>query len=281
VDSDRGPRSSTTDHRRRLRLRYRDVCVACGTALTAGTDAFYDGALKTVCCISCPIQADQAEQPLDHGIAGGSARREFERRAEKRAVETKGRIGSRLGGLVVALTDEPQSTRAWAKGAQGEEKLAKSLAGVPSIKVLNDRRVAGRRGNIDHLVIAPGGVFVVDAKQYKGLIQIRDRGGLFRKDERLYVGGHDCSHLAENMGWQVAVVEIALRTIGLDPVPPVFPVLCFVDGDWPMFRPPASYRGVRLEGTHSLRKLVLAGNALDTLAIERVTRVLANALPSK
>jgi len=168
VDSDRGTRpSSTTDHRRRLRLRYRDVCASCGTALSAGADAFYDAASKTVCCITCPIQADRAEQPLDHGIAGGSARREFERRADKRAAETKGRFGIRLGGLVVALTDEPQSTRAWAAGARGEEKLAKALAGIPSIEVLNDRRVRETRGNIDHLVIGPGGVFVVDAKPTK------------------------------------------------------------------------------------------------------------------
>ena len=37
------------------------------------------------------------------------------------------------------------------------------------------------------------------AKRYKGRLQIRDKGGLFRTDNRLYVGGRDCSRLADNM----------------------------------------------------------------------------------
>ena len=200
------------------------MCARCGAGLPKGADAFHDAASKTICCLSCPIQADLAEQPLNYGIAGGSARREFERRTEKRAAETKGRFGNRLGGLMVALTNEPQSTRAWAAGARGEEKLAKALDGIPSIEVLNDRRVPRTSGNIDHLVIGPGGVFVVDAKHYTGLIRIRDRGGLLRKDEGLYVGGRDCSHLAENMCWQVAAVERALGSAGLEAVPPILPV---------------------------------------------------------
>jgi len=35
-------------------------------------------------------------------------------------------------------------------------------------------------------------------------------------------------------------------------------VLCFVDGDWPLFRPPSSFRGVRLEGSRSIRSLLTA-----------------------
>jgi len=82
------------------------------------------------------------------------------------------------------------------------------------------------------------------------------------------------------MGWQVAAVEHALSSAGLQAVPPILRVLCFVDGDWPLFRPPASFRGVRLEGTNSLRKLVASGNSLDAIGIERATRALAIALPS-
>ena len=42
-------------------------------------------------------------------------------------------------------------------------------------------------------MIAPAGLFIVDAKHYEGRLRIRDRGGLFRTDERLYVGGRDRS----------------------------------------------------------------------------------------
>jgi hypothetical protein len=44
--------------------------------------------------------------------------------------------------------------------------------------VLHDLAVAGSRANLDHLVIGPGGVFVVDSKQYRGRLQIDGFGRL-------------------------------------------------------------------------------------------------------
>jgi hypothetical protein len=96
--------------------------------------------------------------------------------------------------------------------------------------VLNDRRVPGTRGNIDHLLIAPAGVFVVDAKRYEARLEIRDKGGLFRTDERLYVGGRDCSCLADNMGWQVKAVATVLESVEFEVA--VTPVLCFLGVEW-------------------------------------------------
>ena len=117
-----------------------------------------------------------------------------------------------IGGIALALTGDPQSTRAWERGSIGEQKLAAALAGLEDLIVLHDRRVPGTRGNIDHILIAPAGVFVVDAKHYAGLIQIRDRGGLFNRDERLYVGSRDCSDLATSMSWQTSAVREALAS---------------------------------------------------------------------
>ena len=62
-------------------------------------------------------------------------------------------------------------------------------------------------------------------------------------DDRLHVGRRDCSALADKMGWQVTAVEKALVEAGLDPLPPITPVLCFVDGDWPLIAPPDVFRG--------------------------------------
>jgi hypothetical protein len=53
-------------------------------------------------------------------------------------------------------------------GARGEEALGAALAQLPGIRVLHDRRVPGTRGNLDHLVVGPASVFVVDAKHYPG-----------------------------------------------------------------------------------------------------------------
>ena len=146
--------------------------------------------------------------------------------------------------------------------------------------MLHDRRVPGTRGNIDHVLIAPAGVFVVDAKHYEGRIEIRNHGWFLRPDERLHLGRRDCSALADNMGWQVAAVESALETAGIVPVPPITPVLCFIDGDWPLISPPDVFRGVRLESTKSLRR-ELAGEVLDEAGIAHLARILALALPTK
>ena len=267
---------------RRLRLRYPGTCEGCGTELAPGTDAVYDAARKTIHCLSCPDStAAPAESPIDLGIAGGSARREFEQRKANRAARVEGRFGVRVGGVVVDLTNEPQATRAWGDGARGEELLAEALAGVPGIVVLHDRRMPGTRANIDHVVIGPGGVFVVDAKRYAGRIGIHNKGGLFRSDYRLYVGRRDCSALADGVAWQAEVVQEALQGTGVEALPPVTPVLCFVDGDWPLLNPPSSFRGARLENQRSVKKLVGQGSAVDPQAIERVARVLATQLPAK
>ena len=144
---------------------------------------------------------------------------------------------------------EPQSTRAWAVGAAGEEKLAAELDKVAGLRMLHDRRVPGTRGNIDHIVIAPAGVFVVDAKNYQGRIEIRDYGSFFRTDDRLTIGGRDCSAMADKMGWQVDAVTAAMTANGVDSLPPVTPVLCFLSVEWPSSEPRAASATCRSRAT--------------------------------
>ncbi len=38
--------------------------------------------------------------------------------------------------------------------------------------MLHDRRIPGSRANIDHIAIATSGVWVIDAKRYKGKVQV-------------------------------------------------------------------------------------------------------------
>jgi hypothetical protein len=44
---------------------------------------------------------------------------------------------------------------------------------------LHDLAVPASRANIDHLVIGPGGVFVIDSKQYSGRLQLDSSGRLW------------------------------------------------------------------------------------------------------
>lgn len=283
------------------RVKYDGVCSRCGRPLRAGEVAVCDRPTRTIHCVACPPNdAIEAPQPLDApepiddpepieepepafepGVAGASARREYERRRAKREERVKGRFGDRLGRVVLAVTDDPQSTRAWAIGARGEEKLAEALDGIADLRVLHDRRVPGTRGNIDHILIAPAGVFVVDAKHYEGRIEIRNKGWFLRPDYRLYVGRRDCSRLATGLGWQVEAVTAALVAAELDSLPAVTPVLCFIEGDWPLFGAPDEFGGVRLESPKSLRKVVTTPTILDSAAIDRIARLLATAFLAK
>ncbi|MGP8209226.1 MAG: nuclease-related domain-containing protein, partial [Acidimicrobiales bacterium] len=88
---------------------------------------------------------------------------------------------------------DPQSTRAWARGSEGERRLAAHLLRTVGDRavLLHDRKVPRTRGNIDHLAIAASGVWVIDAKHYTGLVERRDMGGWFKTDYHLYVGGRD------------------------------------------------------------------------------------------
>jgi hypothetical protein len=199
----------------------------------------------------------------------------------KRDAAARQKWGNRLGGVVLALTDAPASTRAWSIGSAGEAKLAAALSDVDGLVALHDRRVPGTRGNIDHIIIAPAGVFVVDAKAHKGTVRIRDRGGLFRTDLRLYLGSRDCSALADGLTWQVEAVQRALEASKFDPMPTIMPVLCFVEAEWPLFRAPESFRGVQLESPRSFRELVTGAFTLEPAMVERIARSIASALPPK
>jgi hypothetical protein len=67
---------------------------------------------------------------------------------------------------------------AWRRGAAGERRTARLLGPLERYGwvVLHDLAVPGNRANIDHLAIGPGGVFVIDSKQYRGRLQL-DRSG--------------------------------------------------------------------------------------------------------
>jgi hypothetical protein len=70
---------------------------------------------------------------------------------------------------------------AWRRGAVGERRTARLLGPLErqGWVVLHDLAVPGSRANIDHLVIGPGGVFVIDSKQYHGRLGLDPSGRLW------------------------------------------------------------------------------------------------------
>lgn len=165
-----------------------------------------------------------ADHKVDLGTAGASARREHERRREKREAATRERH-PHIGNLLLRVQSAPASEIAWSTGAAGEEALAAHLAKrCPDAIVLHDRRIPRSRANIDHLAVAPSGVYVIDAKRYKGRIEIRKP---FFGEPRLFVAGRDKTKLVEGLARQREAVRAALaETV---PAMPVHACFCFLN----------------------------------------------------
>jgi len=97
------------------------------------------------------------------------------------------RLGLVLGGLAAlaagwGLRFRPSpGAVAWRRGASGERRTARVLAALErhGWAVLHDLAVPRSQANIDHLVIGPGGVFVIDSKQYRGRLQLDPSGRLW------------------------------------------------------------------------------------------------------
>jgi hypothetical protein len=249
--------------------------------LAKGTVAVWDRTRRQMRCVRCASQ--EANAPLtsiDSGVAGRSAREKYEALRDQHDERVQMRYGRRLGGWVLRYGNDPQSIRAWAIGAAGEEALAAAFTDVPDLWMLHDRRVQGTRGNIDHILVAPSGIFVVDAKNYAGTVQIRNEG-FFRPVPRLFVGGRDRSKVADGLSWQVSAVRAALGHADLPFMPPITGVLCFVSARWPPFGKPKTFEGVRLDSPDSLKAVLNGPSVLRPATVEQIVRVLAEVLPAR
>jgi hypothetical protein len=97
------------------------------------------------------------------------------------------RVGLAVGGLAAVVAGWGLRFRpspdacAWRRGAAGERRTARLLGPLErqGWVVLHDLAVPGSRANLDHLVIGPGGVFVIDSKQYRGRLRLDPSGGLW------------------------------------------------------------------------------------------------------
>jgi hypothetical protein len=97
------------------------------------------------------------------------------------------RLGLVLGGLAAVAAGwglrfrpSPDAV-AWRRGAAGERRTARLLGPLErqGWAVLHDLAVPGSQANIDHLVIGPGGVFVIDSKEYRGRLGLDPSGRLW------------------------------------------------------------------------------------------------------
>ena len=134
--------------------------------------------------------------------AAGDGAEEQARRSAERVVRERAALVEQQRRLAAAEEQE----RRWRAGAEGERATAAALeALVPDgWLLLHDVRWPGRpRANLDHVVVGPGGVVVVDAKNWSTPVRVRD--GV------LWAGRHGKTYECEAAASAAAAVGALLR----------------------------------------------------------------------
>ncbi len=110
-------------------------------------------------------------------------------------------------------------------------KLTPTLAKHCShdVIVLHDRAALGSPANVDHIAVAPTGVWVIDSERYTGTVEVEKK--LF-SEAKLKVRGRDRTKLAHGLTAQVRLVQGVVSRLA--PGVPVHGVLCFVDAELPL-----------------------------------------------
>jgi hypothetical protein len=262
----------------KLDIRRDDACATCGDGLAAGTTAWWDSEAHTITCTACSDTAGTspapAQPPLHVGDPGASLMRERDRRRRNREQRVR-QAHPRVGGLLLALQNPPQHESAFHQGALAERAVADSLAirtDSDRIIPLHNRRMPSGRGDIDHLAIAPTGVWVIDTKDWKGKVEISSP---WFGTPRLLIRGRDCTKLIDGLERQIAAVRAALD--GYQEIT-VRGARCFTKADLPFLRT-QTFRGHLLLYRRALAKRLNADGPLSAASVEQLARHLSTLLP--
>jgi hypothetical protein len=136
--------------------------------------------------------------------------------------------------------------------------------------VLADRRSPGLTGTIGHLVIGPGGVFVVETRDHTGRVRIRG--------DQVVVGGH--SHdVASHLRAQVAAVADALGPVLDHTDAEVTPLVCMRRAELPLMH--RTVAGIPLLRESQLeRRIARSGAVLDSGTIARLGEIADDVMPN-
>jgi Nuclease-related domain len=142
---------------------------------------------------------------------------------------------------------------------------------------LHDRRVPGSSANIDHIVVGPSGIYVIDAKYREtGRVQLRRPGSIFRPaPPQLWVGGRNCTKLVTSMAKQLDVVKVALPE---ELHPHLRAILALVNVDWGVFPTAFEIGGVLVAWPKEVARVVDRAGPLSAAEVKSTAGQLATRL---
>ena len=234
-------------------LRYGGTCDSCGATIEMREVGWHEATLKKARCNMCGPALEETRTnepeiaaPQVDPVGGSAALREARARRDPK----------------------------WTKGAAGEYLMDLSLHNHVNegAVILTDRQVPGTKSNIDHIVVAPSGVWIIDAKTWRGKIEYKSTS-LFGMEKRLFVGGKDRTSAVEAVF--KLVIPVA-QVIG-DKSIPIKPALVFIDGDWSdasaariVSSKPYQHLTVWISWPKAIWKKINEPGPLDTEAIKRI-----------
>ena len=244
-------------------LRYGGHCVRCGRSIGKGDTGWHDPTISKVMCTECrPVRngnriEEGSGSPRDSGVGGTSALRDSRRKGRRATTWHKGAAGEYLMGVTL------------------HERLANGEV------ILTDRRLPGSQANIDHIVVASSGVWVIDTKNWEGKISYKpvERGSV---KMRLTVGGADRTETIEEIYRQVIPVA---NQVG-NPTVPIQPAIAFVECEWStslalrnLFRKPIQHERVWISPPRMLTKMIVRPGPLNPESVQRIGYLLDASLP--
>ena len=166
-------------------------------------------------------------------------------------------------GLAVAMYAGERRTAAYFKGALGEEEVARALHRLPSgYTVFHGLLPRGAKTDLDHVVVGPTGIFVVETKNWAGAITVNGQ-------EVLYNGQRPDRAPLEQVKEAAGCLHRAL-TNGVSQAWSVRAVICFAGGNLPSGV--QGVAGVMLCGPNDLPGLLAEGGG-DVLGAAEVNEL--------
>lgn len=132
-----------------------------------------------------------------------------------------------LGGAIVAAGAKADFKRwgNWHAGKAGELAVTDALKALPNEYVLlNDLMLPDGRGNVDHLVIGPNGIFVIETKNYSGYVSCWG--------DRWYVNRREIGSLSKQAKRNAMAIKNSLEGVFREyhaRIPWVDPILAFTN----------------------------------------------------
>jgi hypothetical protein len=149
-------------------------------------------------------------------------------------------------GLALFMNWSARRLQSFIKGAEGEEKVARELSFLPdSCTVFHDLQPSDEAIDIDHVVVAPAGLFVIETKNWNGAIT-------FEKGAVVCNGRPATRPPLKQVREAAAALLHHLDTAGCPQVS-AQPVLCFAGS--PPDEQVSNVGGVRICTTETLRDL--------------------------